>query len=148
MNIPVKDMIFVPLAELTPNRKGFHTEVIVLEVSKQPQIDKSKGLLIFQFIVADRTGSMVLAVWEPSGPLIREGDILRIVQAETKLYNNALQLGVTRTGRIVRIGRYTLQFAELPNHSLYQWKEAGGAGAGHQRQHPHQQQMTQPQYPR
>ncbi|ORY05334.1 nucleic acid-binding protein [Basidiobolus meristosporus CBS 931.73] len=108
------------IGELRPMLKGFDLECIVLEVATQPQVTRDKHV-IYSFLVADRTGSIVLSIWGDMGRMIKSGDILRLQGGEAKVYKGSLQLALTKFGKLKRIGEDVMLFSEQPNMSLYDW---------------------------
>ncbi|RCH79086.1 hypothetical protein CU097_001643, partial [Rhizopus azygosporus] len=57
--------------------KNFDCEVIVLQPDNEPTGTRD-GDIVYKFLVADRTGSIVLTVWGTKGSEIKNGDILRL----------------------------------------------------------------------
>ncbi|KAJ2856415.1 hypothetical protein J3B02_001619 [Coemansia erecta] len=99
--------------------RGFDCEVIVLETAL-PTTTRD-GQTIHTFIVADRTGSIMMNIWGNDGKYIHNGDIIRIENAESKLFKGFLQLTTARFGKIKRVGEETMLFKEHPNFSEMQW---------------------------
>lgn len=98
--------------ELLPFLKGFDIDVIIAErVNTQPV----KGDVLSKFVAADPTGAVQFNIWGPEGTNVRPGDILRISGAETRLYQNQIQLSMSKTGKAKRIGEHTFPFTDRPD---------------------------------
>ncbi|KAJ1646751.1 hypothetical protein LPJ64_001796 [Coemansia asiatica] len=120
MSAPLKTgQQLVPIAKFRPSMRGFDCEVIVLETAL-PTTTRD-GQTIHTFIVADRTGSIMMNIWGNDGKYIHNGDIIRIENAESKLFKGFLQLTTARFGKIKRVGEETMLFKEHPNFSEMQW---------------------------
>ncbi|KAJ1897329.1 hypothetical protein LPJ66_003433 [Kickxella alabastrina] len=131
MSVPLKaGQQLVPIAKFRPFMRGFDCEVIVLETAVPTNI--RDGHTIHTFLVADRTGSIMMTIWDAEGMSIRNGDIIRIEGADAKLFRGFLQLTTTRFGKIKRVGEDTMLFKEHPNFSEMMWvteEEARSAAA-------------------
>jgi len=105
-----------PLSELQPMMKDMDCEVIVLTVEKT-QFKAQE--LMHVFLVADASGSIDLRLWtKPELESLVPGDILRISNAEAKMYQGKLYLSMLKgTGRVRRIGEDILVFSDQPNHT-------------------------------
>ncbi|KAJ1737468.1 hypothetical protein H4S06_005433 [Coemansia sp. BCRC 34490] len=110
---------FVPIAKFRPSMRGFDCEVIVLETAV-PTTTRD-GQMIYNFLVADKSASILMNVWGDDGRYIRNGDIIRIEGAEAKLFKGFLQLTTARFGKLRRVGEDTMEFKEHPNISELQW---------------------------
>ncbi|KAJ2387050.1 hypothetical protein GGI23_006362 [Coemansia sp. RSA 2559] len=120
MSIPPKPgQQFIPIAKFRPSMRGFDCEVIVLETAV-PTTTRD-GQTIYNFLVADKTGSILMNIWGDDGRYIRNGDILRIEGAEARLFKGFLQLTTARFGKLKRVGEDTMEFKEQPNISELQW---------------------------
>ncbi|KAJ2828738.1 hypothetical protein IWW50_001231 [Coemansia erecta] len=120
MTAPLKPgQQLVPISKFRPSMRGFDCEVIVLETAV-PTTTRD-GQTIHTFLVADKTGSIVMNVWGNDGKFIRNGDILRIEGAEAKLFKGFMQLTTARFGKLRRVGEDTMCFKEQPNFSEMQW---------------------------
>ncbi|KAJ1959947.1 hypothetical protein GGI12_004069 [Dipsacomyces acuminosporus] len=120
MTVPLKPgQQLTPIAKFKPSMRGFDCEVIVLETAV-PTTTRD-GQTIHAFLVADRTGSILMNIWGNDGKHIRNGDIIRIEGAEAKLFKGFLQLTTARFGKIKRVGEDTMVFREHPNLSEMQW---------------------------
>lgn len=109
----------VSIAKFRPSMRGFDCEVIVLETAMPT--NTRDGQTIYTFLVADRTGSIVMNIWGTDGKYIQNGDILRVENAESKLFKGFLQLTTAKFGKIKKIDEDTMQFNEQPNMSEFQW---------------------------
>ncbi|KAJ1899752.1 hypothetical protein LPJ81_004078 [Coemansia sp. IMI 209127] len=120
MSIPPKPgQQFIPIAKFRPSMRGFDCEIIVLETAV-PTTTRD-GQTIYNFLVADKTGSILMNIWGDDGRYIRNGDILRIEGAEARLFKGFLQLTTARFGKLKRVGEDTMEFKEQPNISELQW---------------------------
>ncbi|KAJ2726998.1 hypothetical protein GGI07_000115 [Coemansia sp. Benny D115] len=120
MSIPLKTgQQLVPIVKFRPSMRGFDCEVIVLETA-MPTTTRD-GQTIHTFLVADRTASIIMNIWGQDGKYIRNGDIIRIEGAESKLFKGFLQLTTARFGKIRRVGEDTMLYREHPNVSEMMW---------------------------
>ncbi|KAJ1667133.1 hypothetical protein IW140_001613 [Coemansia sp. RSA 1813] len=120
MSIPPKPgQQFVPIVKFRPSMRGFDCEIIVLETAV-PTTTRD-GQTIYNFLVADKTGSIIMNIWGDDGRYIRNGDIIRIEGAEARLFKGFLQLTTARFGKLKRVGEDTMEFKEQPNISEMQW---------------------------
>ncbi|KAL1917095.1 uncharacterized protein VTP21DRAFT_5293 [Calcarisporiella thermophila] len=104
----------LPIAEMRPQMRGFDCEVIVLEKAQQPRIIHN-GQSIYWFLVADISGTITMSIWGEMGKFIKQGDILRIIGGEAKLFRGSLQLTTAKYGKVKRIGEF---HSYLDNHFL------------------------------
>lgn len=100
--------------ELLPFLKGFDIDVIIVDRVNTHQVN---GDVLSKFVAADPTGAVSLTFWGIDGTNVRPGDILRITGAETKLYQNQIELTKSKTGKAKRIGEHTFPFTDRPNIS-------------------------------
>ncbi|KAJ2006029.1 hypothetical protein GGH92_007769 [Coemansia sp. RSA 2673] len=107
------------ISKLRPSMRGFDCEVIVLETAL-PTTTR-EGQTIHTFLVADRSGSILMNIWGNDGSYIRNGDIIRIEGAEAKLFKGFLQLTTAKFGKFKRVGEATVLFKEQPNVSEMIW---------------------------
>ncbi|KAI9475015.1 hypothetical protein LPJ78_002856 [Coemansia sp. RSA 989] len=120
MTAPLKPgQQLVPISNFRPLMRGFDCEVIVLETAV-PTTTRD-GQTIHTFLVADKTGSIIMNIWGNDGKFIRNGDILRIEGAEAKLFKGFMQLTTARFGKLKRVGEDTMIYKEQPNVSEMQW---------------------------
>ncbi|EIE77053.1 hypothetical protein RO3G_01757 [Rhizopus delemar RA 99-880] len=92
---------FLQVKDMNAQCKNFDCEVIVLQPDNEPTGTRD-GDVVYKFLVADRTGSVVMTVWGTKGSEIKNGDILRLSGVKCKLK---------------RVGQDTLPFVEKPNMS-------------------------------
>ncbi|KAJ2743848.1 hypothetical protein GGI20_003425 [Coemansia sp. BCRC 34301] len=107
------------MSKLRPSMRGFDCEVIVLETAVPKTTRESQT--IYTFLVADKTGSIIMNIWGNDGKYIRNGDIVRIEGAEAKLFKGFLQLTTAKFGKLKRVGEDTMLFKEQPNYSELMW---------------------------
>ncbi|KAG1219914.1 hypothetical protein G6F35_007092 [Rhizopus arrhizus] len=96
--------------------KNFDCEVIVLQPDNEPTGTRD-GDVVYKFLVADRTGSVVMTVWGTKGSEIKNGDILRLSGVHCKLRNGHLYICTPSKCKLKRVGQDTLPFVEKPNMS-------------------------------
>ncbi|KAJ1680000.1 hypothetical protein EV182_000887 [Spiromyces aspiralis] len=104
------------------HRSLIHTDIALCGIAQSTQT--RDGIVIHTFRVADNTGSIIMSVWGDDGKWIKNGDVIRIENAqvlEAKLFKGSLQLMPTRYGKIKRLGEDVMLFAETPNMSEFQW---------------------------
>ncbi|KAF9427022.1 SOSS complex subunit B2 [Podila epigama] len=108
------------IQELRPPMRGINFECILLELKEEPRrtIDNQ---VVTSFVVADKTGSIFMTFWGDDIKYLRPGDIMRIMNADAKLYKGALQVATSKSGSYKKIGEDTFPFSELPKWSEYQW---------------------------
>ncbi|KAJ2456183.1 hypothetical protein EV183_000109 [Coemansia sp. RSA 2336] len=120
MAVPLKPgQQLVPISKFRPSMRGFDCEVIVLETAV-PTTTRD-GQTIHTFLVADKTGSIIMNIWGNDGKAIRNGDIIRIEGSEAKLFKGFMQLTTARFGKLKRVGEDTMLYKEQPNFSEMQW---------------------------
>ncbi|KAF9117121.1 SOSS complex subunit B2 [Mortierella sp. AM989] len=104
------------IAELRPSMRGFNLE------SAEPRRTYDNQLLT-TFLVADKTGSIVLIIWGEEGALLKNGDLVRIQGGEAKLFKGLIQLSTSKFGKYKKIGEDTMLFVEKPNWSEFEWTQ-------------------------
>ncbi|RKP01165.1 hypothetical protein CXG81DRAFT_26133 [Caulochytrium protostelioides] len=128
--VPTLQTAVSPLRDTTPARKSMNVTVIVL-AKKPPRETARNNRLITTFHVADASGSLQMSVWGPLGPLIQIGDMLRVNNAQVRLWRDGAQLQVRADeegphgGTIQRFGQECMYFLEKPNHSHVIWESDG-----------------------
>lgn len=127
---------FAPISSLRPGRQNFDVEVIVLEShEKKPYIKRPRRkdkfhpelgeeVILYLFLVADRTGSIVLNLFQYCGDEIEPGDILWITGGYAKIFeeSESLQLYAGPKVGVRRVGNFTLDFCTTPNWSHFTWQ--------------------------
>ncbi|KAF9577165.1 SOSS complex subunit B1 [Lunasporangiospora selenospora] len=108
------------ISDLRPAMRGFNLECVLLEKAADPRRTYDNQLLT-TFLVADKTGSIVLIIWGEEGKLLRNGDLLRIQGGEAKLFRGLIQLSTSKFGKYKKIGEDTMTFCEKPNWSEFEW---------------------------
>ncbi|XP_076871410.1 nucleic acid binding protein 1b isoform X3 [Brachyhypopomus gauderio] len=68
-------------------------------------------------MVADKSGSITLCVWDEVGALLQPGDIIRLTHGYASLFKGCLTLYIGRTGDLQKIGEFCMVFSEVPNFS-------------------------------
>ncbi|ORZ18130.1 hypothetical protein BCR42DRAFT_413210 [Absidia repens] len=104
------------LKDIRPMMRRLDIEVIVLQQESETVVTRD-GEHINKYLVADKSGVMVLKAWGPSGAMIKLGDILHISGIEMKFNFGRHVLETSKQGKIQRLGQDTFRFAEGPNFS-------------------------------
>ncbi|CAO3606796.1 unnamed protein product [Cunninghamella blakesleeana] len=106
----------VLLKDVRPMMRNIECEVIVLQPESEPIVTRD-GDVIYRFIIADKTGAIIINVWGETGELLKSGDILRLSGVDSKLRQGQLLLVLFKRGKVKRLGQDTFIFAEGPNYS-------------------------------
>ncbi|OZJ06120.1 hypothetical protein BZG36_01057 [Bifiguratus adelaidae] len=109
------------VADLQPMMRSLYCEVIILQKDPKPTITRNEDV-IWTFLVADASGSVVLTLWGKTYADLKAGDILRIQNGEVRLRLGRIQLAVPKHGTAKRIGEDLLYFSDKPNVSEYEWE--------------------------
>ncbi|XP_026862583.1 nucleic acid binding protein 1b [Electrophorus electricus] len=103
------------LKDLKHGLKNVNVVFIVLEIGR---VTKTKdGHEVRSCMVADRTGSITLCVWDEVGGLLQPGDIIRLSRGYASLFKGCLTLYIGRTGELHKVGEFCMVFSEVPNFS-------------------------------
>lgn len=95
--------------------QGIELEAIIIE-----ELGQSGDY--FRFLVADKSGSMVLTLFGDKGKSFHVMQIIHISGAYSRLYKNSIQLYLKRDGgRIIRKGLFIKEFSNKINISDYEW---------------------------
>lgn len=128
---PVDNLKLTRLEELKPFLKNVNVKVIVLRkrigsimisnltclVEEKPTKD---GHVVVSLQVADESGSAILTLWDEQGSSVLPGDILLVASGFITMFQNEIRIGC-KLGTVVRLGRFTMQFSDRPDHSSYSW---------------------------
>lgn len=128
---PVEQVKLTRLEELKPFLKNVNVKVIVLQkrirhytfrsfiflVEEKPTKD---GHVVVSLKVADESGSAVLTLWDEQGSSVSPGDILLVASGFITMFQNEIRIGC-KFGTVLRLGRFTMQFSERPDHSSFCW---------------------------
>jgi len=114
------------IKDLSPGMKGLLMRCIVLE--RGTPISTSNGN-ITNFLVADGTGSVNLALYEDSASDLEISDIIEIQNGTTRIHKKQLHLGLSNrdkvkagaTSTLTCVDRFCMNFVEHPNMSLLSW---------------------------
>lgn len=81
-------------------------------------------VILYVYHVADRSGSIVLNIFQNSGEYLEPGDIIRITGAYCRIYDEteSLQLYAGPKAGIKRVGEDVLEFRVMPNWSHFLWE--------------------------
>ncbi|KAI9253130.1 hypothetical protein EDC94DRAFT_525534 [Helicostylum pulchrum] len=100
--------------DMNPMSRNFDCEVIVLQKDGEP-VTTRDGDMIYRYLVADKTGSVILSVWGELGKDIKSGDILRI--------SGVLFISTSKSCKLKRVGQDTFPFVEKPNMSEMEFQQ-------------------------
>lgn len=103
------------IGELRPGMHGLRCEFIVVE--RLPSRPTNDGTTIHSFLVADATGSIVFNIWGVPGAGIEPADIMVLHDGYAAFFREQLTLYMGKRGRLERVGRFAMLFAETPNMS-------------------------------
>ncbi|KAI8333354.1 hypothetical protein BC941DRAFT_434492 [Chlamydoabsidia padenii] len=115
------------LKDIRPSMRRIDIEVIVLQQESETIVTHN-GEMINRYLIADKSGVMILKAWGVTGGAIRSGDILRINGVDCKYNYGHPFLETSRLGKTKRLGQDTFPFAEGPNFS--QQSETGSPRLG------------------
>lgn len=112
----------VAIKDLTPMMSQFNLYVIVI-AAKGNTYTTNDGKEVKGYKVGDKTGCVDISVWGEYCQLIEPGDILLMHNCYAKLYRNKLTVYRSKTGKITKLGEFTLLFNDQPDMSAYneQW---------------------------
>ncbi len=93
--------------DLRPGMIGVNVEVKVLKASKPKTVTTRTGkrLTLAEFEVGDRTGTIILTLWEEKIGLIKQGDFIRIRNGYVTSFRGQPRLNIGRYGKIELIQR-------------------------------------------
>lgn len=98
------------IKDLRPGMTGIDVVFIVLEAEeKQPNKPKHH---IHDFKVADKTASINATIWGEAGGLLNAGDIVRLTNSYTTLWNGCLRLCNNKYGEVQKIDEFCMLFSE------------------------------------
>lgn len=121
-----------------PGLKEFSLQIIVLSAI---DINVTKeGQSLHTFLIADNTACIEFTVWKELGELIKPGDILKLTNCYCNFFKKRLRVYLFgKSGKIQRIGEFTMLFNEDLNMSNVEWRSveqtkkkalAGGVNSG------------------
>lgn len=110
------DSKFTYIKDLLPAMPKVNVQFIILDVGL-PRQTKSGGE-VRTVRVADKTGSVNVAVWNEIGCYLRGGDICRLVNGFTSVHHNSLCLTCGRFSQLQKIGEFCMTFSETPFMSV------------------------------
>ncbi|KAG2385947.1 hypothetical protein C9374_003096 [Naegleria lovaniensis] len=121
-NIDNGQQKYYKIADLKPMMNDFTITFIVLE--RQNTIKTKDNHHITNFLVADETAFITLSLWNHKADYINGGDIIKIVGAQTQLWQkNCINLTSARNATITRVGEFSMIFNETKNMSAFEWEE-------------------------
>ncbi|XP_068751015.1 SOSS complex subunit B1-A-like [Montipora capricornis] len=106
---------FTDIKDIRPGIKNLNCLFIVLEVGKATKTKDSHVVRTCR--VADKTGSIMVSVWDEVGEILQPGDIIKFVRGYSSLWKGSLTLYTGRAGHMEKIGDFCMVFCEVPNMS-------------------------------
>lgn len=106
--------------ELGPKEKGFNILVKVVSKDAPRQVFSAKTGITYDVVytvVGDETGVINMSLWGENIRKIKEGDVILIKGAYTGLFNNHLQLNVSKKGKIGKSKKKMIKVNEENNVS-------------------------------
>lgn len=100
------------IRDLKPGMRNLSMVFIVLEVGA-PTVTR-EGREVRSCKVADRTGSIMISLWDEHGAYIQPGDICKLSKGYASLWKGCLRLYTGRGGEIQKIGEFCMEFSETP----------------------------------
>lgn len=94
-----KDML---IADLRTGMKHVNIKARVLEVPKSRMVITKFGtcVMVANTIIADKTGTIQLPLWNEQINTVSVGDVIRVENARVVLFRRELQLRVSRCGKL------------------------------------------------
>jgi replication factor A1 len=121
---------FRTVKELAPPAEGFQVEVRVVRVGPRSVSVGQERRVVFDGLVADRTGAIALSAWSDFG--LREGEGIRILGGYVRGFRGRPQLVLDDRSSVVRIDASDLpsaaEWLRPPARTIAE-VEAGGGGA-------------------
>ncbi|XP_028606539.2 SOSS complex subunit B2 isoform X1 [Podarcis muralis] len=103
------------IKDIRAGLKNLNVIFIVLEIGR---VTKTKdGHEVRSCKVADKSGSILISVWDELGSLIQPGDIIRLTKGYASLWKGCLTLYTGRGGELQKIGEFCMVYSEVPNFS-------------------------------
>ncbi|XP_030066020.1 SOSS complex subunit B2 isoform X1 [Microcaecilia unicolor] len=106
---------YVFIKDIKTGQKNINLIFIVLELGRV--IKTKDGHEVRSCKVADKTGSIVISVWDEIGGLIQPGDIIRLTRGYASMWKGCLTLYTGRGGELQKIGEFCMVYSEVPNFS-------------------------------
>lgn len=106
------DSKFTYIKDLIPAMPRVNVQFIILDVGA-PRQTKSGGE-VRTIRVADKTGSVNVAIWNEIGSYLRSGDICRLINGFTSVHHNSLCLTCGRFSELQKVGEFCMTFSEVP----------------------------------
>ncbi|XP_053216558.1 SOSS complex subunit B2 isoform X2 [Podarcis raffonei] len=106
---------YLLIKDIRAGLKNLNVIFIVLEIGR---VTKTKdGHEVRSCKVADKSGSILISVWDELGSLIQPGDIIRLTKGYASLWKGCLTLYTGRGGELQKIGEFCMVYSEVPNFS-------------------------------
>lgn len=106
---------FINIKDLKPGQKNINIMFIVLEIGAPTRT--RDGHDVRSVKVADKTGSINISIWDETGDLMQTGDICRLTKGYSNVWKSCLTLYTGKSGEVVKVGEFCMQFSETPNMS-------------------------------
>ncbi|VDO99828.1 unnamed protein product [Soboliphyme baturini] len=103
---------FVYIRDLTPSMKNVNLQFIVLDVGV-PRRTRD-GSEIRTVRIADKSGSVNLAVWNENGSSLQPGDICRLINGYSCVHKSCLSVTCGKLGELQKISEFTMVFNDYP----------------------------------
>jgi replication factor A1 len=123
-----EEIPFATVRELAAPAEGFRLEVRVVRVAPRPVTVGEERRVVYDGIVADRTGSIVLSSWSDFG--LVAGEAVRIAGAYVRSFRGRPQLVLDERASVVRIDGSDLpdpaELLRSPPRSIARVEDEGG----------------------
>ena len=122
---------FRTVRELAPPDEGFRVEVRVLRVGPRAVSVGQERRVVFDGLLADRTGAIALSAWSDFG--LREGEAVRIQGGYVRTFRGRPQLVLDERSSVVRVEEGDLpsaaEWLRAPPRSIAQVEDEGGGAS-------------------
>ena len=110
------------IVQLVPNDKNLNLTFLLVE--KKHPVRLKRDSVIYPFLVADNTGSIVCNFFDEIGEQLKESDIINVQNAYASLYKNQMSLYPAKAsvGKTMKVGEFFMLFNTEPNMSSFVWK--------------------------
>eukprot|EP00056_Hartaetosiga_gracilis_P007926 m.113949 g.113949 ORF g.113949 m.113949 type:complete len:115 (+) comp12806_c1_seq1:42-386(+) len=106
--------MYYTIEQLAPGLKNIDATFIVLQKVDDRILRDGKELVRYR--VADKTGSVILPLFQPFIGHVQGGDILKLSNGYATIYEKRLHLYVG-PGTIQKIGEFTMTYTDSPDMS-------------------------------
>jgi len=110
------------IVQLVPNDKNLNLTFLLVE--KKHPVRLKRDSVIYPFLVADNTGSIVCNFFDEIGEQLKESDIINVQNAYASLYKNQMSLYPAKAGvgKTMKVGEFFMLYNTEPNMSSFVWK--------------------------